>query len=1008
MTGDTLAIITNKFLFNLNSLALDFICTSPSSGNISIVNAENGKSTNASVNTISGSIMTFSITAGVGEDPNQYYTFTTSALSANALVGATYQDINGNIFTVNTFAASGSLSIILTGNTNPPISGTLTRTSALGTGPSTITFSSYNVTPPKVLLVKASDTVTAAQAIDQTARSLVRIINEQVKSPVNAYYISSSSSLPGQINLENKVLTDEPFYIQASTIGVGTSFTPNIEPYNPDNNTIQRISGTQVQFTTSTAHGLINTDTIFISLATVITTAVPSGNLYLNGIYSVTNTTSNTFTINLNTVPFNTASYNFAWSSLSDVSVSNNETKPNRVYYSKLLQPEAVPLLNYFDIGSEDAAILRIFPLRDSLFVFKQDGLFRISGETAPFVVTLFDSSCVLIAPDTVSIANNIVYGWTSKGISNVTEAGVTEISRAIDTVVLKLASSNYTNFSTASWGLGYDSDNSYTVYTCAKLDDEVATVGFRFSNLTNTWTNFKRSQTCGVINPLNDRIYTGSGVNNVIDQERKNFNRTDYSDKDFYLELDNQFLNGNQIAISSAAEIQVGDVLTQDQSLTIYKFNSFLDKLDLDSSVGEYGYIVSTLGTTTITVNTTIYGTSTPLNHNLSTGDWINVDSSNTVPSIDGEYQITVASPNSFTIEIPEALIVGTSGTANKITRNYSKTLEAVIGDNLRTKIVELAAYLDTDPSLVPLAGVTYSDIVANKTGSVASVAVGNPGIINTGIVSPPSLIPHELLDGRIVSITGTSTSIPSVIGVYPVNVTGTFPSNFISSTSFEIPVTVTTQDLAPSLTYSTTGNSLDIEDIRACFNGIIKLLNQPASGTSFKNYKTIDDTTQFEAVVTSVNKVLNIITLNLPIQLVVGEVSIYKAIPCNVVYAPITFGDPLQLKQVYEATLMFADKAFTKVIAGFSSDLKPEFSYIEFEGQGNGNFGNYSNPGFGYGFFGGSSNAAPCRTIIPRQNQRCRFINMQFSHKTAREIWSLYGITLTLNQLPSTRAYR
>jgi hypothetical protein len=199
-----------------------------------------------------------------------------------------------------------------------------------------------------------------------------------------------------------------------------------------------------------------------------------------------------------------------------------------------------------------------------------------------------------------------------------------------------------------------------------------------------------------------------------------------------------------------------------------------------------------------------------------------------------------------------------------------------------------------------------------------------------------------------------------------------------------------------------------LDIEDIRACFNGIIKLLNQPASGTSFKNYKTIDDTTQFEAVVTSVNKVLNIITLNLPIQLVVGEVSIYKAIPCNVVYAPITFGDPLQLKQVYEATLMFADKAFTKVIAGFSSDLKPEFSYIEFEGQGNGNFGNYSNPGFGYGFFGGSSNAAPCRTIIPRQNQRCRFINMQFSHKTAREIWSLYGITLTLNQLPSTRAYR
>ena len=1018
LTGDTLAIITNKFLYNLNALALDFICTSPSSGNISILNAENGKSTNASVNTISGSVMTFTITSGVGEN--------------------------------------GSAS------------------------------------PPEVLLVKASTAITAAQAIDQTARSLVRIINEQANSPVNAYYISSSSSLPGQINLESKVLTDEPFYIQASTVAVGASFTPNIEPYNPESASSGAYIadlGTQVEFTTVTPHGLNDTDTIFISLAEVIPTSPPPANLYLNGIYSVTDTTSTTFRINLTpSEPFVSNNYDFAWSRLSDVSVSNNETRPNRVYYSKLLQPEAVPLLNYFDIGSEDAAILRIFPLRDSLFVFKQDGLFRISGETAPFVITLFDSSCVLIAPDTVSIANNIVYGWTSKGISNVTEAGVTEISRAIDTVVLKLASSNYTNFSTASWGLGYDSDNSYTVYTCENTDDELATIGFRFSNLTNTWTNFQRSQTCGVINPLNDRIYTGSGVNNVIDQERKNFDRTDYSDKDFDLTLGNGFLSGNNITISSTAEVEVGDVLTQTQGLTVYKYNALLDKLDLDSSVGEYGYnVTSPTGTTTITIQTTAYGTVTPpINHNLSNGDWINVDSSDTNPSIDGEYQVIIPSYSvqfvdtgdlvvqndhglsngtaitftsivgttgistgttyyvisattnnfqlslipagpavtltnngtgvyllntsftSFNIEIPEALSVGTNplNLSRKITRNYSKTLQANIGDNLRNKVVQLAAYLDTDPKLTPPVsppGITYSNIVANYTRNITSVNATNPATVNT---TPTA---HKFLDDRVITISGTNTVIiPSINGTYSINVTGTFPSNF-NSTSFQIPVAVTTPDPAvTTLTATTSGNDLTIEDIAACFNGIVKLLNQPTSGTSFKNYKLITDTTLFEAVVTSVNKTLNFITLNLPIQLTVGDVTIYKAIPCNAVYAPITFGDPLQLKQVYEATLMFADKAFTKVIAGFSSDLKPEFTFIEFDGQGNGMFGNYSNPGFGYGFFGGSSNAAPCRTIIPRQNQRCRFINMQFSHKTAREIWSLYGITLTLNQLPSTRAYR
>lgn len=942
LSTDTYSIIRNKMLYALNSLALDFICTGATTTNPDdTINIEN-------------------IDVGITTD-------------------AADGDIGGS----------------------PAFIAITTPTQGAGENAS--------ASPPEVLLVKTSGTVTAAQAIDQTARSLVRVINGQLTSTINAYYVSNSSSLPGQINLESKLINDVPFYLQASSVATGSSFNPNLEPIKSESSVrgaqINYISANLVEFRTQNAvgfeqpHGLINGDKIFISLATV---AGPVQ--YFTGIFTVAVQDQYRFRITVTTAGFTSGANNFAWSKLSDVSVSSNETKPNRVYYSKLLQPEAVPLLNYFDIGSEDEAILRIFPLRDSLFVFKQDGLFRISGETAPFVVTLFDTSCVLIAPDTVSVANNIIYGWTTKGISNITEAGVTEISRPVDTAVLKLASVNYTNFTTASWGLGYDSDNSYTVYTCSETDDQVATVAFRFSNLTNTWTNFRRSQTCGLINPVNDSIYTGSGINNIIDQERKNFDRTDYADRDFGISLGNAFLSGNNIQVSNASNIEVGDAFTQEQGLTVYKYNALLDKLDLDTNVGRYGYTVSTLGTTTITINTTQYNTLTPINHNLSTGDWIDVDSSNTVPTINGEYEITVTSPNSFTIQIPEALVSGTVGSANKLTRNYSKTLLAATGDNIRTKLLQLASYLDTDPSLATFSGL-YSSIIANKSGVVSSVVAGNPAVINTSGV-------HQIIDNRVVSISGTGPTpptIPNIQGTYQVNVTGTFPGNFSSSTSFEIPLSVTTGSAGPTLLNYTTGsNDETVEDILACHNGIVNLLNQNTSGTIFKNYKTITTTTLFEGVVTSVNKQLNIITLNLPLQLISGEARIYKAIPCNVIYSPITFGDPLQLKQVYEATLMFSNRAFTKVKAGFSSDLKPEFTYIEFEGQGNGIFGHYSNPGFGYGFFGGSSNAAPCRTLIPRQNQRCRFINMQFSHKTAREIWSLYGITLTLNQIPSTRAYR
>ena len=1002
LTGDTPTIIRDKTLNTINAFSLDFIAERHNTYTFTV----SGGPTVTAGDIYSNNDIAYTVVSLVG-------TTLTCTGSAAPQTSGTLLKVSGNVssstsITYSTFSLTSSLALNVTNTnfgittnatTSPAISAFVTITTPVeGNGENALS------TPPKVLLSKVSTSVTASQAIDETARSLVRIINKQSSSTITAYYISSSTSLPGQINLESELINDIPFYVQSSTIDVGRSFNPTIEPYYPDSNTIERLpGGTQVKFTTSTAHGLNDGDNIFISLATV------TGSQYLNGIYSVTNTTSTvpyTFTINKSTSAFTTSTYNFAWSKLSEVSVSNNETKPNRVYYSKLSQPEAVPLLNYFDIGAADKAILRIFPLRDSLFVFKQDGLYRISGEVAPFVIGLFDSSCVLIAPDSVSVANNVIYGWSTKGISNITESGVTEISRPIDTVILKLASTSYTNFSTATWGLGYDSDNSYTVYTCQDTEDELATIAFRFSNLTNTWTNFKRSQTCGVIRALDDRIYTGSGTNNAIDQERKNFDRTDFSDEDFNLTINNGFLNSDQVQVSSAQNISIGDVLTQVQSLTVYRFNSLLAKLDLDATVGEYGYTASPIGSTTITITTTQYGTISPaVPHYLSTGDWINVDSSNSSPSIDGEYQITVTGANTFTIEIPYPLITLPSGTGNKITRNYSKTFEAATGDNLRNKLVLLAAYLDTDPNLTPPvspAGLTYSNIVGNKMGPIASVGVGNPGVINTASA-------HQLLDDRVITISGTiGPVLPNILETYQINVTGSFPSNF-GSTSFQIPENITTPSSgATSLNYDTGSNELNIKDIAACYNGVVGLLNQPGSGTSFKNYPSITSNTTFEAIVTAVNKALNLITLNLPIQLVVGDVTIYKSIPCNVIYAPLTFGDPLQLKQVYESTLMFSNKAFYKVTAGFSSDLKPEFTYVEFEGQGNGNFGDYSNPGFGYGFFGGSSNAAPCRTLVPRQNQRCRFINMRFSHSTAREIWSLYGITLTFNPTQSTRAYR
>jgi hypothetical protein len=150
------------------------------------------------------------------------------------------------------------------------------------------------------------------------------------------------------------------------------------------------------------------------------------------------------------------------------------------------------------------------------------------------------------------------------------------------------------------------------------------------------------------------------------------------------------------------------------------------------------------------------------------------------------------------------------------------------------------------------------------------------------------------------------------------------------------------------------------------------------------------VTTTTSIESIVLAINTITNIITVNMALPYIVGPVTIYKAFDSSVQYSPITMGDPLGLKHLSEATVMFDNKAFTNATVSFSSDLLPAFNPIIFSGDGNGIYGNGL---FGSGFFGGASNGAPFRTYIPRNNQRCRALNVKFDHDIANENVVLYG---------------
>lgn len=111
---------------------------------------------------------------------------------------------------------------------------------------------------------------------------------------------------------------------------------------------------------------------------------------------------------------------------------SSQEDRRNRVYYSLPNEPEAVPLVAYIDIGSEAAPIRRLIPLRDALMVFKDDGLYRITG-SAPdnWTVDLVDPTIRLIRPEAVDVMDDSAFAFTDRGFCEINESGVMEIHSA-------------------------------------------------------------------------------------------------------------------------------------------------------------------------------------------------------------------------------------------------------------------------------------------------------------------------------------------------------------------------------------------------------------------------------------------------------------------------------------------------------------------------------------------------------------------------------------------------
>ena len=379
----------------------------------------------------------------------------------------------------------------------------------------------------KKVAIPSDELITPETQTILTIKSLARIINRTTSdlsssSEVYCYYDSEQQS---DFTLEGMLFKNDPFYVLANKLELGNSFTP---PITANEGTGVSDAGSGNVNLTINSHNFSNNDQI------VLFDVEDNPNLY--GVFTVKYIDQNTVQIQT-PLSINFGSKTFKYKKAKEASKSDNFTKKNRLYYSKAGIPEAVYnnvfLGSYQDIASEEKEILRVVPLRESLFVFKEDGLYRLSGTSAPFNEALFDSSCILTAPDSVAISGNVIYCWTRQGITVVSESGTSIASRPIDTEILKLGSVNYTGFKSATFGVGYESDNSYLVWTVSSVSDQIATQAFRYSSLTGSWTKYTKTNTCGLVNPTDDVLYLGAADISYLEKERKQFNREDYADRE-------------------------------------------------------------------------------------------------------------------------------------------------------------------------------------------------------------------------------------------------------------------------------------------------------------------------------------------------------------------------------------------------------------------------------------------------------------------------------------------
>lgn len=282
---------------------------------------------------------------------------------------------------------------------------------------------------------------------------------------------------------------------------------------------------------------------------------------------------------------------------------SETEDRPNRIYYSKLGEPEAVPGTNYLDVGHDGIAIQRVAVIRDVALVFTTAGVYRLSGRTPESLrVDPSHRDLLLASRNAFDVADNRVFAWTNDGIAAVGDTSKVSLSNdviqdrldAVQSDALQLTKDISTEDDISGMSLAVNTvrNELYVLVPSSATAGETSTV-YVFNMKTKAWTTWDLPTVDSakardvITDPLNDAaLFSGneSGVNTTkLLRERTDTDELLYQDSIEALTFNSVDATAGTFTITIGNVPEVGDAFAQ---------GAVTGVVTSDEGGGVYGYV--------------------------------------------------------------------------------------------------------------------------------------------------------------------------------------------------------------------------------------------------------------------------------------------------------------------------------------------------------------------------------------------------------------------------------